>query len=75
MEELGLDLPGATGLLDRCPAWLAGFRSSEKAAEIQTRLERKGVTVTRTRGPLPEVRTAAGPDPSSGFRAWLAADG
>jgi hypothetical protein len=73
MDVLGLPRGTVTDLLERCPAWLAGFRSIEKAAEVQSLLERKGVTVASTRDLLttPDLGRSSS---AKGFHSWLTAD-
>lgn len=74
VDVLGMAHGAASDLVGRCPAWLAAFRSDEKAAEVQGLLEKKGVTVARTRRPL--APADRGPLPAEGgFHAWLSADG
>ena len=73
-EVLGLPRSMAEELLESCPSWLAGFRSSDKDAEVQGSLERRGATVTLTRNLMPSA-SAGGEVASKGFQDWLSADG
>ncbi|MCK4671227.1 MAG: hypothetical protein KAT47_01705, partial [Candidatus Aegiribacteria sp.] len=73
-EVLGLSINRSRKMLERSPSCLAKYWNNHKAVEVAHQLEKRGVTISLTRGDLKDKSTFSGRSPS-GFRAWLTANG